>query len=82
MNQSATLAVVGGDIRQAYLAGLLCADGTQYEPLLWNAIRSKGVPLLAICEAVLPMCKRDPAAPRSAWNAQLNAPLSNIPIRC
>lgn len=27
MNQSATLAVVGGDIRQAHLAGLLYADG-------------------------------------------------------
>lgn len=27
MNQTATLAVVGGDIRQACLAGLLCADG-------------------------------------------------------
>ena len=27
MNQSATLAVVGGDVRQAYLASLLRADG-------------------------------------------------------
>ena len=29
MNQSATLAVVGGDVRQAYLASLLRADGLQ-----------------------------------------------------
>lgn len=78
MNQSATLAVVGGDIRQAYLAGLLCADGHTVRTFALERHPIEG------CAAVsdLRSCFTDVQAvilplPVQHGNAQLNAPLSN-----
>ena len=80
MNQSATLAVVGGDIRQAYLAGLLCADGHTVRTFALERHPIEG------CAAVsdLRSCFSDVQAvilplPVQHGNAQLNAPLSNTP---
>lgn len=80
MNQSATLAVVGGDIRQAYLAGLLCADGHTVRTFALERHPIEG------CAAVsdLRSCFTDVQAvilplPVQHGNAQLNAPLSNTP---
>ena len=80
MNQSATLAVVGGDVRQAYLASLLRADGhtvrtyaLERRPVEGCAAVSDPRAGFADVQAViLPL-------PIQHGDAQLNAPLSNAP---
>ncbi len=80
MNKSATLAVVGGDVRQAYLAGLLRADGHEVRTF---ALERHPVPNCAavsdlrsgfsgVQAVILPM-------PLQHGEGQLNAPLANAP---
>lgn len=80
MKKSATLAVIGGDVRQAYLAGLLHAEG--HEVRVFALERHKiddGIPmhdlrtdLIGVQAVILPM-------PVQYGDGQLNAPLSNAP---
>ena len=80
MTKSATLAVVGGDVRQAYLAELLHADGHTVRTFALERHPVEGcVPAedpracFAGTQAViLPL-------PIQHGDAQLNAPLSNAP---
>ena len=78
MNQSATLAVAGGDIRQAHLAALLHADGYTVRTFALERHPIEG------CAAVSDprSCFTDVQAvilplPVQHGNSQLNAPLSN-----
>lgn len=78
MNQSATLAVVGGDIRQAYLAGLLCADGHTVRTFALERHPIEGATAVDdprscfadVQAVILPL-------PVQHGSSQLNAPLSN-----
>ncbi len=80
MNKSAILGVVGGDVRQAYLASLLRADG--HEVRTYAIERHKIEGCLPVSDprsgfsdvqaVILPM-------PIQHGDAQLNAPLSNSP---
>ena len=80
MTRSATLAVVGGDIRQAHLAGMLHADGHMVRTFALERHPVEGcVPAEdpRVCFAgtqavILPL-------PIQHGDAQLNAPLSNAP---
>ena len=80
MTRSATLAVVGGDIRQAHLAGMLHADGHMVRTFALERHPVEGcaaVSDLRACFAgvqavILPL-------PVQHGDAQLNAPLSNAP---
>ena len=80
MTKSATLAVVGGDVRQAYLAELLHADGHTVRTFALERHPVEGcVPAEdpRVCFAgtqavILPL-------PIQHGDAQLNAPLSNAP---
>lgn len=78
MNKSAILAVAGGDVRQAYLADLLCADGHEVRTYALERHPVKGC--ISVSEpracftgvqaVILPL-------PVQQGEAQLNAPLSN-----
>ena len=80
MKQSATLAVVGGDVRQAYLAAQLHADGHEVRVFALERHLIEGCPPLTDLRAslggvqavILPM-------PVQQGDALLNAPLSNAP---
>lgn len=80
MNKSATLAVVGGDVRQAYLAELLRAEGHEVRVYALERHPIHGCDQLSdlrtglpgVQAVVLPM-------PVQHGEAQLNAPLANAP---
>ena len=78
MTKSATLAVVGGDVRQAYLAALLHSDGHTVRTFALERHPVEGCTPVSDPRAcfsgtqavILPL-------PVQHWDAQLNAPLSN-----
>lgn len=80
MKQSTKLAVIGGDVRQAYLAELLCADGHEVRVFALERhfvsgctpITDLRAGLSDIRAVILPM-------PVQHGEALLNAPLSNAP---
>ncbi|MGI6182215.1 MAG: dipicolinate synthase subunit A N-terminal domain-containing protein [Agathobaculum sp.] len=80
MNKSASLAVVGGDVRQAYLAGLLHADGHEVRTYALERHPIEGcIPLTdlrvgfsGVQAIILPL-------PVQHGDMMLNAPLSNAP---
>lgn len=80
MNQSVTLAVVGGDVRQAYLASLLCADGHTVRTYALERHPTEGCTTISdprtgfadVQAVILPL-------PVQHGDAVLNAPLSNAP---
>lgn len=80
MNKSATLAVVGGDVRQAYLAELLRADGHEVRVFALErhpindciTITDPRAGFAGVQAVILPL-------PVQHGDAQLNAPLANAP---
>lgn len=78
MNQPATLAVVGGDIRQVHLAGLLCADGHTVRTFALERHSISGCAAVSDPRScfintqavILPL-------PVQHGSSQLNAPLAN-----
>ncbi len=80
MNKSAILGVAGGDVRQAYLASLLCADGHEIRTFALERHPIKGcIPVndlrsgfSGVQAVILPM-------PVQHGDAMLNASLSNSP---
>ncbi len=81
MKKTATLAVVGGDLRQAYLARLLQADGhsvgvyalerQQFPEKIYD-VKNPKVQFAQMDAVILPM-------PVTVDGVYLNAPLSNAP---
>lgn len=80
MSQSASLAVVGGDVRQAHLAALLHADGhtvrtfalERHPPEGCTPANDPRTCFAGVQAVILPL-------PVQHGDAQLNAPLSNAP---